>query len=294
MAVTDSSVSASAGGPRRSAVLVAVLAVAAGAPAARFAGGGVSRDGGSREEAAGAGRRRSSRRGRIGGADRTSVVDGGYGVCLRRCDQSTVNQLLLSVNDDLLTGLEVGAVGEHGAGADGEIHVDENDVGVERLTRLLSVATLFFARLLVAGGGLRSAMALGGRRGGIGGSAAGEVLQLIWWCGAGVDDEDVVALIAVLDGSGGNDDGTRALAEDEANVDELVGEKRAILVVEDGLELRGSGGGVNLIVDCEQRAARDFVRVGAVVGFDDELLTTLHRLLYLRELILRQREDDGD
>ena len=36
------------------------------------------------------------------------------------------------------------------------------------------------------------------------------------------------------------------------------------------------------------------MRVGAVVGFDDELLAALHRSLHLRELILRQGEDDGD
>ena len=65
-------------------------------------------------------------------------------------------------------------------------------------------------------------------------------------------------------------------------------------VVEDGLELRSAGGGVDLVVDGEQRAAGDLVRVGAVVGFDDELPAALHRLLHLRKLIFRQREDDGD
>src|ERR1700761_988333 len=255
MAVTDSSVRASTGGRGLSAILVAVVLVivAARTSAARIVGG-VSGDGRSRREAAGAGRGRRSSGGRGGRADRATVVDGGNGTSLGGRGVGSVDQLLLPVYDNRLAGLERRVVGEHGTGADGEVDVYENDVGVERLTWLLAalaVATLllFLIRLLIAGGRSGAFGLCGGR--GVCRRLAGEVLDLVSRCGAGGHDEDVVALIAVFNGGGGHDERVLALAENEADVDELVGEERAILIVEDCLELGSAGGGVDLVVDGE-------------------------------------------
>src|ERR1700744_3362016 len=157
MAVTDSSVRTSTGGRGLSAILVALVLVivAARTSAARIVGG-VSGDGRSRREAAGAGRGRGSSGGRVCRAGRATVVDGGNGGRLGGRDVGSVNQLLLPVDHHGLAGLEGRVVGEHGTGADGEVDVHENDVGVERLTRLLAALAvttlLLFLIRLVAGG----------------------------------------------------------------------------------------------------------------------------------------------
>src|ERR1700761_2121556 len=125
------------------AVLPTVLAVTTGAPAAGV-GGGVRRNGRGRREASRASRGRCCGGVRIVGSDGVSVVGGrdGAGLCGRY--ESAIDELLLPVNDDLLAGLERGAVGEHGAGANGEVDLHLSDVGVEGLTGL-AVAT-FAAR----------------------------------------------------------------------------------------------------------------------------------------------------
>ena len=79
---------------------------------------------------------------------------------------------------------------------------------------------------------------------------ARKILDLVGGRGAGIHDEDIVALIAAFNGRGGHDDGAGALVEDETDVDELV-ERRASRPgrLKTGLELGGAGGGVDLIVE---------------------------------------------
>src|ERR1700744_3726518 len=163
MALTDSLLRASTGG-RRLSVLVAfvLIAVPTGVSAGRGVGG-VRRNGRARCQAAGAGCRRGRGSIRILGADGPAAVGSGDDSRLARRDVGSVDQLLLTIDNDGLASLEVGAVGEHGAGADREVDVDGHDVCGERLTRLLAVAapgvaTLLFVTisLLVAGGRCRA------------------------------------------------------------------------------------------------------------------------------------------
>jgi len=51
----------------------------------------------------------------------------------------------------------------------------------------------------------------------------------------------------------------------------LVGEEPVVFVAEDGFELVGSGGHINLVVDGLEFAAGDFCAVVAVIGVDDQL-----------------------
>src|SRR5580704_10090785 len=258
MAVTDSSVSASTGRRRLSVLVSVVLVAVVSTPAGRSVRGIRWHRRGWRETTgASSGRLRSRRR--IVCADGASVIDSRNSARLRGRDRSAVDELFLPVNNDLLAGLEVGAGGEHRASAYGEVDVDED--GVERLTRLSILAgrsvptSLFFVFGLLVAGRRGRALGLSAAGGGVCGRLAREVLQLVGRRRTGVHDEDVVALIAVFDGRCGDDERVRTLAEDEADVDELVGEEPAVLIVEDGLELRGARGGIDLVVDGEQRAA---------------------------------------
>ena len=111
---------------------------------------------------------------------------------------------------------------------------------------------------------------------------------------AGLDYVDEVAVGAGLDSGGGDDEGVRPLLQDKADVDELVREEGAILVFEDGLGLDSPGGGVYLIVDCQERAAGKVSGLGAVEGFDNELAALAETLEDGGELVFRKREDHGD
>src|ERR1700761_498695 len=252
MAVTDSLLRASTGGRRLSVLVAFVLIVAP--TSTRGSIGSVRWNRRGRCQATGTGCRRGRSSIRILSTDGPAAVGSGNGARLGGRHVGSVDQLLLPVDDDGLTGLERRVVGEHGTGADGEVDVHENDVGVERLTRLLAALAvaallLFLVRLLIAGGRSGAFGLCGGR--GVCRRLTGEILDLVSRCGAGVHDEDVVALIAVFNGGGGHDERVLALAENEADVDELVGEERAILIVEDCLELGSAGGGVDLVVDGE-------------------------------------------
>ena len=57
-----------------------------------------------------------------------------------------------------------------------------------------------------------------------------------------------------------------ALLEDEVDVHELVGEELLVRVGEDGLQLVGTGGDVDLVVGGGQLAALQLRRVGTVKG----------------------------
>src|SRR5215469_7158116 len=134
MAVTDSSVTA----PRRARLTSAVLIGSVGIVLVRAAVG-VHRIGRHRRgvgQPSGASGGRSIRSVRVRRANRVSIVHRRNVACLAGRYRSSVNELLLSINHNLLAGLEVGGVGKYGVGADGEVDLHGNNVRVERLTRL--------------------------------------------------------------------------------------------------------------------------------------------------------------
>src|SRR5262249_50958678 len=80
----------------------------------------------------------------------------------------------------------------------------------------------------------------------------------------------------------------------QVHIHELVGEKFVLGIIEDGFELVGSGGGIDLIVDGEQLSGGNLVGVIAVVGSHHQGRALFHALHDLRQLILRQSENDGN
>src|SRR5581483_8448320 len=256
MAVTDSLLRASAGWGGSAAVLIAVLApvlavILAIAPAAALAIalritpsvglcrllGTVRRNRRAAGKAAGAGRGRRRLRIRIRRAHRASAVRSGNAASLRWRHRRAVHQLLLAIDHDLLTRLEIGAVREHRVGADGEVDVNGNRVGVELLARLAIAATPtptpFSRALPVAGGCGCGRFGVAAARGGRG--LSGQVLDLVRRRWARVHDEDVIALVAVLNRGSGHNDRIRPLAQDEPNIHKLVREQRVVGVVKDSL-----------------------------------------------------------
>src|ERR1700676_4820049 len=79
---------------------------------------------------------------------------------------------------------------------------------------------------------------------------------------------DVGALRPALDGRRRNDGDVTFGVHQKMNIYELVGEENIVFVAEDGLQLIGTGGGVDLVVDGKELAGGNLVGVVAVVGVD--------------------------
>ena len=88
----------------------------------------------------------------------------------------------------------------------------------------------------------------------------------------GLDDVDEGGLRASLERGRRDDHRSAQGVHEQARVDELVREERQVLVGEDGLDLDGPGGLVDLIVQRQERARRELVLVVAVIGVHGELL----------------------
>ena len=99
---------------------------------------------------------------------------------------------------------------------------------------------------------------------------------------------------AALDGSRRDHQRVGPVFQHQVNVDELVGKQDRILVVEDSLQFVGAGGGVDLVVGGEQVAGGQLLHVAAVVGVHGHALVGREALEHLGQLVLRQREVDGD
>ena len=79
-----------------------------------------------------------------------------------------------------------------------------------------------------------------------------------------IDHVDERAVIAGLDGSGRDHERVDAVFKHQVNVDELVWVERVVLIIEDGLQLRCAGGGVDLVVHGQQGTGCEFYSVCAV------------------------------
>ncbi len=82
---------------------------------------------------------------------------------------------------------------------------------------------------------------------------------------------------------------------EEMSVDELVGKETAVFVVEDGFQLIGSGGDINLIVNGEELTAGDFGGVVSVERFYGQIGGSFAQFIEdLGQLVLWKRENHSD
>ncbi len=63
-----------------------------------------------------------------------------------------------------------------------------------------------------------------------------------------LDEENIRLIPIVLDGRGGDEDDVFERVQKQTGIDELVGKERVGLVLKEGAQFEGSGGGVDLIV----------------------------------------------
>ena len=77
-------------------------------------------------------------------------------------------------------------------------------------------------------------------------------------------------------------------------VDKLIREQRVVLVIETRLQLDGPGGGVNLVVEAQQRAVAQLLFVGAIPGFYRQRFTRFLRGNHGSDIVFRQGEDEVD
>jgi hypothetical protein len=82
--------------------------------------------------------------------------------------------------------------------------------------------------------------------------------------------------------------------DEQAGVDELVGEQAVALVAEEALELDRARGVVDLVVDRLQRAGVEHLLPLAVPRLHAQLVALRHPRHHRRELVGGQREDDRD
>ncbi len=237
---------------------------------------------------------RRGRRG-IGAGPNAAVARAGRRrVGLLRIHIAAVHKLLLPVDHYLLAPLHCASIAQDGIGADREVHMHWHGIGMilrpglPARSAVCALAGATFPRRPTA----RDAAIRVGR--GCVCVVARLVLALLRWRGARVDDKDEVALGAALNRGGRHHDGIGPLVQDQPHIDELVGEKAAVGVIKHRFQFGRAGCCIDLVVDGQQGARGNLMRVVAVIRFHNQLPPPFHRLLHLRKLILRKREDDGN
>ena len=102
---------------------------------------------------------------------------------------------------------------------------------------------------------------------------------------------DEMAFIAHLQCGSRDDDGVLFRVYQHTGVHELVREQGVVLVVKARFQFDGPGGGVNLVIQTQQRPFADFLFVGPVPGLNLQRFPGFLRLDNGRDIIFRQRED---
>src|SRR5262249_28051287 len=102
------------------------------------------------------------------------------------------------------------------------------------------------------------------------------------------------ALRPALNCGHGNKGQSLSHIHQQVSVDELIGKKGAIFVVEYGFEFVGSRCGIDLIVDRQQFTAGDFISVVTVKCINFKLNAFAKLVVNRRKLVLRQGENNGD
>ena len=82
--------------------------------------------------------------------------------------------------------------------------------------------------------------------------------------------------------------------DQQSHIYKLVGIERIIFVVEDGFELRRSGGGVDLIVRSQQDAIGDLFRIVVIPRLDPELLAGAQLSQDIAQIVFGDAEQDRD
>src|SRR5580704_8067144 len=82
--------------------------------------------------------------------------------------------------------------------------------------------------------------------------------------------------------------------DQEAGVDELVGEESAAFVIEDGAHFDGAGGGVDEVISGGELALGDHLALGAIIGLHFERLSLVELGDDLLETVFGDGEDDCD
>ena len=109
-----------------------------------------------------------------------------------------------------------------------------------------------------------------------------------------VDDVNIGAAGAELDGGGRDHDGVFEGADAHADVDELVGEEAFVVVGKFGLEAERAGGGIDLVIEGFQEAGGEDGGFVAIPGFDDHRLARLVGFEDGGEIDLGDGERDGN
>ena len=109
----------------------------------------------------------------------------------------------------------------------------------------------------------------------------------------GFDHEHIASLRAALNRRRGDDRAVLADFEQQADIHELIRPERIVFVVKDRFQPVRSGGLVNLIVDREQFAGRQFGLIVTAVSIHLERALG-HVLRDGRKVVFRQGEDDRD
>src|ERR1700674_6007762 len=100
------------------------------------------------------------------------------------------------------------------------------------------------------------------------------------------------ALRASLDGCERYDNGILSNGQHQADIDELVGPKGEITIVEFALETDRPGSGIDLIVDRHQFAGRELGLIVTAVRIDPQLLI-LHMLDHFLEAVFGEGKQGG-
>ena len=108
------------------------------------------------------------------------------------------------------------------------------------------------------------------------------------------NDIDEGGLAVVLDGGVGNEGDALQGVDEQARVDELVREERAVGVGEESAQLDGAGGGVDLVVDGEELAGGELGGLGAVQASTGSVCMARMRDCTWPRLSSANGEDDGD
>src|SRR5207302_10137128 len=101
-------------------------------------------------------------------------------------------------------------------------------------------------------------------------------------------------LIAPLNGGRGNDGGILLGVDQQPRIHELIVPQSTILIVEDGLQAKGAGGLIDLVVYGEQGARGDFRSIVAAQGQYLQGRAGSHAVVYGSQVIFRKREDSRD
>ncbi len=97
-----------------------------------------------------------------------------------------------------------------------------------------------------------------------------------------------------LNGRTGDQQGVMQCAYQHAGVDELVGVKGEVAIVELRAEANGAGRGVDLVIDGEQMAGGDLVHLRTVEGVDRQGRTAENLRPHLGQVVFRYVKDHGN